>query len=78
MKYWKEHQTLRIILILFFFITGIALTIGGWLMAGKVAGLIIMLIGAMSLLMSLLLYNKPFESIKPDKKNKFIDRGKIL
>ena len=66
--YWKEHMGLRAVLILVFFVVGLALLIGGWMMTGKLAGLGIMIVGLALLLSALSLYNKPFED--PKKKNK--------
>ena len=43
MNFWKEHTTLRGILILLFFVVGMILTITGWKMTGELLGLGIML-----------------------------------
>lgn len=60
-KFWKEHATLRVILIAVFFISGLALTIGGWKMTGKLLGLGLMVLGVVLLLAALWLYNKVFQ-----------------
>lgn len=60
-KFWKEHATLRVILIAVFFCAGIGLTIGGWTMTGKLLGLGIMVMGVVCLLAALWLYNKVFQ-----------------
>ena len=60
MKYWKEHKTLRVVLIALFFGAGLALT-------GKLSGLGLMLLGILLLLAALCLYNKPFEEPKNPK-----------
>lgn len=60
MKFWKEHNTLRICLMLIFFVAGMALLIYGWTLTGKLQGLAIMLIGLALLLFTLWLYNSPY------------------
>ena len=45
MNFWKEHTTLRGILILLFFVLGMILTVAGWKMTGKLEGLGLMLVG---------------------------------
>lgn len=60
MKFWKEHESLRIVIIAVFFVAGLALVFGGWKMTGELAGLVIMLVGVVLLLAALLVYNKPF------------------
>lgn len=60
-KFWKEHATLRVILIAVFFALGIGLTIWGWTMTGKLLGLGIMLVGVAALLAALWVYNKVFQ-----------------
>lgn len=64
MKFWKEHPVLRIILMLLFFIGGIALIIIGWKMTGQITGLLLILAGLILLLATLAIYNKPFEDPK--------------
>ena len=64
MKYWKEHASLRAVLMAVFFILGFILLLVGWRMTGKLAGLGLMLVGVVLLLATLMLYNKPFEEPK--------------
>lgn len=61
MNFWKEHTTLRGILILLFFVIGLVLTIVGWKMTGQLKGLIIMIVGVISLLTALFVYNAPYK-----------------
>ena len=67
MKYWKEHNTLRVVLIALFFGAGLALLLYGWRMTGKLSGLGLMLLGILLLRAALCLYNKPFEEPKNPK-----------
>ena len=60
MNFWKEHATLRGVLILLFFVVGMVLTVAGWKMTGKLAGLGIMLVGIVFLLTALFVYNAPY------------------
>ena len=60
MNFWKNHSTLRAILILLFFVVGFALTIVGWKMTGKLEGLGLMLVGIVLLLTALFVYNAPY------------------
>ena len=60
MNFWKEHTTLRGILILLFFVVGMVLTIAGWRMTGELAGLGLMLVGIVLLLTALFVYNAPY------------------
>ena len=60
MNFWKEHATLRGVLILLFFVVGTVLTIAGWKMTGKLLGLGIMLVGIVFLLTALFVYNAPY------------------
>ena len=64
MKFWKEHTVLRVSLIALFFITGLAMIIGGWKMTGQMSGLIIMIVGVALLIVALAIYNKPFQDPK--------------
>ena len=60
MNFWKEHATLRGVLILLFFVVGMILTITGWKMTGKLEGLGLMLVGIIFLLTALFVYNSPY------------------
>lgn len=64
MKFWKEHVSLRIALIIAFFVIGLTLIIVGWKQTGSLAGLGIMLVGLVLLLSALLIYNQGFEDSK--------------
>ena len=61
MNFWKEHATLRGVLILLFFVVGMTLTIVGWKMTGKLDGLGLMLVGIVLLLTALFVYNAPYK-----------------
>ena len=60
MNFWKEHATLRGVLIALFFVLGMVLTIAGWRMTGELVGLGIMLVGIVLLLTALFVYNAPY------------------
>ena len=60
MNFWKEHTTLRGLLIVLFFVIGMVLTIAGWKMTGKLEGLGLMLVGIILLLVALFVYNAPY------------------
>ena len=60
MNFWKNHATLRGVLIALFFIVGLVLTLVGWKMTGKLEGLGLMLVGIVLLLTALFLYNAPY------------------
>ena len=60
MNFWKNHGTLRGVLIVLFFVLGMALTIAGWKMTGKLEGLGLMLVGIILLLTALFVYNAPY------------------
>ena len=64
MKFWKEHTALRMVLMLASFVLGIFLLIYGWKQTGQLGGLGLMLVGVALLLVTLALYNKPFEDQK--------------
>ena len=64
MKFWKEHTALRMVLMLASFVLGIFLLIYGWKQTGQLGGLGLMLVGVALLLVTLALYNKPFEGDK--------------
>ncbi len=61
MNFWKEHATLRGVLILLFFVVGMVLTIAGWKMTGKLEGLCLMLVGIIFLLVALFVYNAAYK-----------------
>lgn len=61
MNFWKEHTTLRGVLIALFFAAGMILTIAGWKMTGKLEGLGLMLIGIIFLLVALFVYNAAYK-----------------
>ena len=61
MKFWKEHQPLRITLITLLFIVGMVLLVMGWQMHASLAGLGIMILGLALLLVALALYNVTFD-----------------
>ena len=60
MNFWKNHATLRGVLIALFFVLGMILTIVGWRMTGELAGLGLMLVGMVLLLTALFVYNAPY------------------
>ncbi len=62
MNFWKNHEKLRAVLIAVFFILGLVLTIAGWKMTGKLAGLGIMIVGIICLLTALLVYNASYKN----------------
>ena len=64
MQFWKEHTALRLILMLVTFVLGLFLLIYGWKQTGQLGGLGLMLVGVVLLLVTLALYNKPFEDPK--------------
>ena len=70
MKFWKEHEALRLILMAVTFVAGIVLLIFGWNQTGKLWGLGLMLLGTALLLTTLWLYNKPFQDPKHTKEDK--------
>ena len=59
MNFWKEHVTLRVLLIALFFTVGLVLTVVGWKMTGELLGLGLMLVGVVFLLTALFVYNAP-------------------
>ena len=61
MNFWKNHLTLRAVLIVLFFVVGMVLTIAGWKMTGKLEGLGLMLLGIVLLLVALFVYNAPYK-----------------
>ena len=60
MNFWKNHASLRAVLIALFFLAGLTLTIVGWKMTGELAGLGLMLVGIVLLLTALFVYNAPY------------------
>ena len=64
MKFWKEHTALRLVLMLLTVVLGLFLLIYGWKQTGQLGGLGLMLVGVALLLVTLALYNKPFEDPK--------------
>ena len=62
MNFWKNHLTLRAVLIMVFFVLGVALTVVGWKMTGKLLGLGIMLVGIVFLLVALFVYNALYKN----------------
>ena len=64
MRFWKEHTTLRTVLMLVSFVLGLFLLIYGWRLTGQLKGLGLMLAGVALVLATLALYNKPFEDPK--------------
>ncbi len=59
-NFWQEHKALRMILMLVTFVGGLALLYYGWSLTGELKGLGIELLGVVSVLFTLWLYNKPF------------------
>lgn len=62
MNFWKNHTTLRAVLIVVFFVLGMVLTISGWKMTGKLLGLGLMLVGIVFLLVALFVYNAMYKN----------------
>ena len=59
--YFKDHPTLRCLLMLALFVLALALVVSGWKMTGQLAGLGIMLAGVALLLAVLALYNAAYD-----------------
>ena len=59
-NFWKDHASLRAVLIVVFFVVGMVLTIAGWKMTGKLEGLGLMIVGIVLLLTALFVYNAPY------------------
>ena len=59
-NFWKEHASLRAVLIVLFFVVGMVLTVVGWKLTGKLEGLGLMLVGIVLLLTALFVYNAPY------------------
>ena len=62
MNFWKNHVTLRAVLIVLFFVVGMILTVAGWKMTGKLEGLGLMLVGIVFLLVALFVYNAAYKN----------------
>ena len=62
MNFWKNHATLRSVLIVLFFVVGMVLTLAGWKMTGKLEGLGLMLLGIIFLLTALFVYNAAYKN----------------
>ena len=62
MNFWKNHATLRAVLIVLFFVLGMILTIAGWKMTGELLGLGLMLVGIVLLLVALFVYNAMYKN----------------
>lgn len=60
MNFWKKHLTLRALLMLLFFVVGLALVLVGWGMTGQLSGLGLMLLGIVLMLSALWLYNQAY------------------
>ena len=60
MKFWKKHMALRTVLMILFFLAGLALVLVGWDMTGQLSGLGLMLLGIILMLTTLLLYNQAY------------------
>ena len=60
MKFWKKHLALRAVLMILFFVAGLALVLIGWGMTGLLLGLGLMLLGIVLMLGTLWLYNKAY------------------
>lgn len=60
MNFWKKHLALRAVLMIVFFVAGLALVLIGWSMTGELLGLGLMLVGIVLMLTTLLLYNKAY------------------
>ena len=62
MDFFKKHATIRGLLIVLFFVIGLTLTLVGWSMTGKLAGLGLMLVGIIFLLTALFVYNAAYKN----------------
>ena len=60
MNSWKNHASVRVVLIALFFVVGMIVTVVGWKMTGKLEGLGLMLVGIVLLLTALFVYNAPY------------------
>ena len=82
MNFWKEHATLRGVLIVLLFVIGMVLTVAGWKMTGKLEGLGLMLVGIILLLTALFVYNAPYRKEitipSPCKRGRFVCKNKSI
>ena len=61
MKFWKDHVKLRAAIIVVLFVAGLALTLVGWKMTGRLEGLGLMILGIILLLTALFVYNAAYK-----------------
>ena len=61
MHFFTKHPAVRMALMIAFFVAGVALILIGWSMTGTLAGVGVMLLGLALLLLTLYIYNKPFQ-----------------
>ena len=59
--FWKNHPTLRMVLMQVLFVLAVVLVVSGWKMTGQLAGLGIMLVGVALLLAVLAIYNATYQ-----------------
>ena len=59
--FWKNHPTLRMVLMLVLFVLAVVLVVSGWKMTGQLAGLGIMLVGVALLLAVRAIYNATYQ-----------------
>ena len=59
---WKNHEKLRSVLIVLFFVLGLVLTFVGWKMTGLLKGLGLMIVGIICLLTAMLVYNGSYKN----------------
>ena len=62
MNFWKNHTTLRFVLIVLLFVIGMVLTVAGCKMTGKLEGWGLMLVGFILLLTALFVYNAAYKN----------------
>ena len=70
MKFWTEHTALRSLLMIVFFVAGLAMIMWGYGFTGQIKGLFAMLAGLALLLADLWLYNIVFTDPKGPKRRK--------
>ena len=61
MNFWKDHGKLRMLLMILFFVVGLALVLIGWGLTGEMLGLGLMCLGLVFMLTTLFLYNARFK-----------------